>query len=103
MQAQAWVSGIVQARKPADAWGEIEPLLSSANPDWNGLLIESYEIRKQEPTPRLCYIDRHIVSVQRAGIVKQYEEHSVTVWYPGSIAICLIEVPQSSYSLGMRE
>jgi len=104
MQHQALDSGaaldseIVQAKKPADVFGEIEPLLSSANPDWNGLLIESYQIRRLEPSPRLCFSERHVVSVQRAGIVKAHEKQAVNVLYPGPLSICPIGASQISYT-----
>ncbi len=98
MQYQASDSAILHVRKPADVLGEIETLLSSANRDWDGMRIESYGISRPEPTPRHYFIDRHVVTVQRAGIVKAHEKQSAKIWYPGSIAICPIGAPQTSYS-----
>jgi AraC family transcriptional regulator len=98
MQPPASDNAIIDVKKPTDFLDEIVPLLSSANSQWDGLLIESYAIRRPEPTPKHCFSDRHLVSIQREGIVRAHEKQSVKIWYPGAIAICPVKAPQTSYS-----
>jgi AraC family transcriptional regulator len=98
MQPLASDNAVIEIKKPADFLDEIVPLLSSANSQWDGLLIESYAIQRTEPTPKHCFSDRHLISIQRAGIVKAHEKQSVTVRHPGAIAICPVKAPQTSYS-----
>jgi AraC family transcriptional regulator len=98
MHSQASDSDILHAQKAGDVLGGMRPLTSSANADWNGLLIESYQISKLGPTPRFCYSDRHVISVQREGIVEVHEAKLHRKLYPDAIAVCPADAPQSSFT-----
>lgn len=98
MDSRASDSDILHAQKPADVLNGMLPFASSANSDWNGLLIESYKIPKLGPTPRFCYSDRHVISVQREGIVEVHEAKLHQELYPDSIAVCPADAPQSSFT-----
>ena len=98
MQPPASENDILDFNNAAEIFGGIQPLLSSANSKWDGLLIEIYQIPKFGPTPRHCYRDRHVVSVQRAGVIQSHEDESPRYWYPGSVWICPVRAPQTSYT-----
>jgi len=98
MQPPASENDILDFNSTAEIFGGIQPLLSSANSKWDGLLIEIYQIPKFGPTPRHCYRDRHVVSVQRAGVIQSHEDESQKYWYPGSVSICPVRAPQTSYT-----
>jgi AraC family transcriptional regulator len=98
MRYQTPKNEILQVRKAGEVLGGMEPLLSSAKSDWDGLLIESYRIHKLGPTPRFSYSNRHVISIQREGLVEAHENNSTSELYPGSIAICPANVPQSSFT-----
>ncbi len=98
MQYQVPESEILQVKKAGEVLGGMEPLLSSAKSDGDGLVIESYRIRELGPTPRFSYSDRHVISIQREGLVVAHENNSTRELYPGSMAICPANVPQSRFT-----
>jgi AraC family transcriptional regulator len=98
MQSRPADTSILRAQKPADVLRGMLPTASSANSNWNGLLIESYRVPKLGPTPRFSYSDRHVVSIQREGVVEVHETKLPKELYPGSIAICPADAPQSSFT-----
>jgi hypothetical protein len=98
MQPPASENDILDFNSPADFFGGTQPLLSSANSKWDGVLIEIYQIPKFGPSPRHCYSDRHLVSLQRTGVIQSHEDDFPRYWYPGSVAICPIRAPQTSYT-----
>ncbi|MEA2648712.1 MAG: AraC family transcriptional regulator [Candidatus Binataceae bacterium] len=98
MQRPASENDILDFNSPADFFGGTQPLLSSANSKWDGVLIEIYQIPKFGPSPRHCYSGRHLVSLQRTGVIESHEDDFPRYWYPGSVAICPIRAPQTSYT-----
>ncbi len=98
MQGRASGGEILQAKRPADVLGGIEPLFSSANSKWDGLIIERYRVEKFGPTPRFCFSEHHDISVYRDGIVEVHDKRS-TILYSDSLAIFPAGAPQSSYTL----
>lgn len=98
MQRPASGGEILPVKKPADILGGIEPLFSSANSKWDGLVIERYRVEKLGPTPRFCFSEHHDISVHRDGIVEVHDKRS-TILYSDSLAIFPAGAPQSSYTL----
>jgi AraC family transcriptional regulator len=98
MQRPAAKNEVRDFHSAGDILGGVQPLLSSATSKWDGLLIEIYQIPKFGPTPRHCYSDRHIVSIQRTGVIQSHEEEAPRNWYPGSVSICPVRAPQTSYT-----
>ena len=85
MQNQQSEIDIFQARRPSEVLGGAEPILSSAKSNCSGVLIESYQVGEFGPTPRFCYTDHHLVSIQRDGVVKATVRSNIgKLWYPGA-------------------
>jgi len=89
---------ILRASTPSEVLDGLQPLMSSAKSNCDGLLIESYSVPKFGPTAKYCYRDRHVVSIQRDGVAKAHIDRSPRIWYAGAVAICPIEVPQPIFS-----
>jgi hypothetical protein len=64
----------------------------------DGMVVESFTIHKLGPTGKFCYSNRHVVSVQREGLVKQHETRLPREFYPVTIAICPADAPQGSFT-----
>lgn len=98
MQPPVSEDAILNFNGPAEILGGIQPLLSSAKSKWDGVVFEIYQIQKFGPTPRHCYNERHIITIQRTGVVQSHENQLSRYWYPGSVSICPVQAPQTSYT-----
>lgn len=95
MQRPDSETDVLPVHRLAEVLGGIQPVASSANAKLDSLLIESYCIPNLGPTPKYCYVDRHVVAIQRSGTVT-VREPSSAVFRRGSIGIRSAGMPQTS-------
>jgi AraC family transcriptional regulator len=86
---------ILQARRPSEVLGGVQPILSSSNSNFDGLLIESYRVKEFGPTPRFCYTDHHMVSIQRDGVANAVARPSEK-WCRGTASIIPVRSPETN-------
>jgi AraC family transcriptional regulator len=98
MQNQRAEIDILQARRPSEVLGGAEPILSISKSNCDGLLIESYSVEESGPTPRFCYTDHHLVSIQKDGVMNAVARPSEK-WYRGTAAILPVRSLETNLTL----